>query len=79
MGPAVVCAINDLTNRVFEQIETTTPIGVDKRVNYLHFLLRGSALNKYKTVLVECKELVKGIDGYQWTLGAMKDVTMEQF
>ena len=40
---------------------------------------RVAALNKYKAVLAEYKELSKGIDGDQWTLGATKDVTMEKF
>ena len=51
---------------------------VDKIVNYLHCLLSGLALKKYKTFLTECNELAKGIAGYQWTLIAMKDVTMEK-
>ena len=42
-------------------------------------LLRVPSLTKYKTVLVECKESKKGISVDQWTLGATKYVTMEQF
>ena len=51
---------------------------VDKWVNCTQRILRGPALKKYKKVLVECKELVKGIAGYQWIIGPTKDVTMEQ-
>ena len=52
---------------------------VDQKVNYMHSLLRGLALKKYKTVLTECKELAKDIAGYQWTLKNAKDVTIELF
>ena len=51
----------------------------DQRVAYTQRILSGSVFTKYKTVLVEYKELVKGLDGYQWTLGQTKDVTMEKF
>ena len=53
-------------------------MGVDKIVNYTQHLLRVPALNKYNTVLAECKESAQGVDGDQWTLGLAKDVTMEQ-
>ena len=51
---------------------------VYKRFNYTQHILRGPSLKKYNTVLAECKDSVKGISGYQWTIGPTKDVTMEQ-
>ena len=75
----MVCAMRDLNIGVFEHLETTSPLDVDKRVNYTQRLLRGPELMKYKSILEECKESKKGIDEYQWTLGAMKYVTMQQF
>ena len=52
---------------------------VDKRVNYIQCLLRGSGLKKYKVVLTECKESAKKLAGDQFNLLKTKDVTMEQF
>ena len=52
---------------------------MDKSIQYMQSILRGKALNKYKQVMVGCKELMKGLAGYQWNLGEMKDVTMEKF
>ena len=71
--------MRNLTVRVFEHLKITSPLDVDKRVNYMQRLLRWPVLNTYKTVLVDCKESEKGIYGYQWTIVATKDVTMEQF
>ena len=42
-------------------------------------ILSGTMLNKYKLVMLGCKELEKGVYGQQWTLVETKDVTMEQF
>ena len=78
MGTVVVCEMHDLTRGVFEHLEITSPIDVDKKVKYTQRLLRGLALNKYKTVLAQCKETAKVIAGDQWTLGEAKYVTMDQ-
>ena len=48
-------------------------------IKYTESILRGSALNKYRQVLVECKDSTKGISGYQWILGLAKMFTTEQF
>ena len=71
--------MRNLTSRVFEHLEITSPMDVDKSVNCVQRLLRGSALNKYKAVLTEFKESAKGLSGDQWTLGETNDVTMEKF
>ena len=70
--------MRDLKRGVFEHLEITPPMDFDKRVNYMQRLLMGPALKKYKTALAECKELVTGIAGNQWMLGATKDVTMDK-
>ena len=75
----MVRAMRNLTSIVFEKLETNLPLDVDKIVNYMQVLLRGSAINKYKTVLAECKGLEKGIAGDQWTLGTTEDVTKDKF
>ena len=78
-GTAVIHNMRKITGRVFEHLEITSDMDVDKSIKYTQRILRGTALKKYKQVLEECKELSKGIAGYQWTLGATKDVTMKQF
>ena len=52
---------------------------VDQRVLYTQTILRRSALNKYKTVLLECNQSVKDITGDKWTLGYLKDLFTEDF
>ena len=47
-------------------------------MNYTQILLRILALNKYKAVLTECKELAKYIAEGQWNLGEAKYLTMER-
>ena len=75
----MVHTIHDLTSKLFENLEITSPLGVDKRVNYTQRIIRGAPLKKYKTILTECNEIAKGIYGDQWALGEVKDVTTEQF
>ena len=71
--------MRDLKRGLFEDLEITFPLDVDKRVNYMQRLLKRLALNKYKTVLSECKASAKVIAGDQWTLSAKKYVIMEKF
>ena len=52
---------------------------VDQRVVYTHTKLRGSALNKYKAVILECKQSVKDLTGDKWTLEYLKDLFTENF
>ena len=51
---AVVCAMWDLTNGVFEHLELSSHF-VNKRVNCMQRLIMGPEVKKYKTVLVESK------------------------
>ena len=53
---AVVSAMRDLTIGVFEHLEITFPMYVDKRVAYTQRILRGAALKKYRGVLAEFKQ-----------------------
>ena len=78
-GPTVVSIICDLTSRVFDHLEIPLHMEVDKRVVYMQTILRGSAINKYKTVLLECKQLVKNLMGDKWTLGDLKALFIENF
>ena len=75
----MVLAMREITIRVFEHLDITSPLNVYKRMNYMQSLLRGSTIKKYKTILTECKENTKGIAGYQWKINEVKDVTMERF
>ena len=59
----MVHALRDQTIGVFEHLEITSTLDVNKRVNYKKPLLRGPALKKYKKFLEECNELTKVIYG----------------
>ena len=39
----------------------------------------GAVINKYKAVLLECKQLEKDITGDKWTLGDLKGLSTEDF
>ena len=51
---------------------------VDKSIKYMQRILRVTDINKYKQVLVGCKELKMGLSEDQWALGVTMDFTMEQ-
>ena len=69
--------MRDLTFGVFEQFEITSTMDVDQRVAYTQRILRGAALKKYISVLVECKQLAKDIAGDKWDLGKLKGIPTE--
>ena len=62
-GPDVVRVMRNLTVGVFEHLEITSLIDVYQRISYTQHILWGAALNKYKTILVECKDSEKGLAG----------------
>ena len=37
---------------VFEHIQTTSPMGVDKRVAYMQIIFKGATVLKYREVMV---------------------------
>ena len=78
-GPAVVSTMRDLTVGVFEHLETTSPMGTDKRVAYTQITLRGAALKKYKAVLIECKQSLKELAGDNCYLDALKGQSTNNF
>ena len=75
-GPALVFTMHDLTVGVFENLESKSPMDVDKIIDYTHHMLRGTEFKEYKQVLAGCKESSKGIYGDQWALGATENLTM---
>ena len=52
---------------------------VDQNVAYMQSILRGAALQKYKAVLVECKQSSKDLAGDKCTLGALKKLSTDDF
>ena len=63
----------------FLHLYITANLDLYIRVKYTEYILSGSALKKYCTVFLECKELGRSYSGYQWTLRAFKEVIMENF
>ena len=68
----MVNTIQNLSIRVCDHIEITSPMEVEQRVVYMQTILRVSAINKYKAVILECKQSVKDLKGDKWTLGDLK-------
>ena len=77
-GLTVVRVMHDLTVRLFEHQETTSPTDSDQRIAYTEWIIRGAALNKYKIILEECNDSVKEIAGDHRKIGPTKDLTMVQ-
>ena len=55
----MIRVMRNLTVGLFEHLEIITPMDVYKRIKYTHIILRGTALKKYKHVLVGCKEHIR--------------------
>ena len=62
-GPVVINSIHYLTVRVFEHLEIISPEDVEKRLSYTQSILTGSALKKYREVLVTCKQSANKLAG----------------
>ena len=77
--PAVVSTMCGLTVGVFDHLNITSPMNVDKRVAYMQIILRASALKKYKAFLAECKHSVKELARDKWGLGALIGLSTDDF
>ena len=53
----MVNAMCDLTVGIFEHLHIMSKTGVDKRVKYTDHILKGASLNKYRAILLVCKEM----------------------
>ena len=71
--------MRDLTVGVFEHLQITSPMDVDKRLAYTQRIIRGAALKNYQEVLVICRQLVKDVAGDEWTLSNMTGLAAEDF
>ena len=70
-------AMRDLSSRVFEHLDITSPMEVYKSIAYTQRIMIGAALKKYKAVLRAYKESVKDIAGEKCTLGNLRGVSTE--
>ena len=78
-GPAVISAMHDLIIGVFEHLEITSPMNMDKRLSYKKRILRGATLKKHREVLVTCRKSAKDLAGYEWPPGKMTGLSAEDF
>ena len=78
-GPTVVGTMRDLTVGVFELLDITSPMYMDKRVAYTQCTLRGAALKIYREVLVACRQSAKELVGDEWNLGELAGLFAEAF
>ena len=74
----MISTMRNLTVRLFERLEITSVMDIDKIIKYTEYILKQSLLNKNRKVLAECKKSEKGASGYQWTIGLSKGYSMEQ-
>ena len=58
-GIAVVSTMRELTVGVFEHLEITSPMDVDKRVSDMQRILKEAGLKKYRDVLLGYRQLTK--------------------
>ena len=75
----MVNTVCDLILGIFEQLYITANNYVDNSAKYKYCILAGPALQKYRKILLVCKDTVKSYDGYKWTLGEANDFSMEDF
>ena len=78
-GPAVISATHNLTVGVFEHLDVTSPMDVEKRISYMQQILRGAALKKYLSVLVTCRQSEKELAGHEWNLSKLNGISAEEF
>ena len=78
-GPTVFSATRKLTSGVFEHLVITSPLDVYQRVAFMQLILRGSVLNKYKAVLLDCKQSSNDLAGDKWNLGDLKGISTDDF
>ena len=68
-----------LTVGVFEHVDITSHIDVDQMVVYMQVILIRYALNKYRAVMVECKQSAKELAGDNWDLCKLKGISTDDF
>ena len=51
--------MHNLTVRVFEELEITSPLDMDQRVAYMQRIFKGAALKNNREVLVGYRKLAK--------------------
>ena len=78
-GSVVIIAMCNLTVNVFEHLDITYPMDVNKRIAYIQSILRETAIKKYQEVMVTCTQLLKELAGDECTLRDMTALTAEYF
>ena len=78
-GSTVVSAMRNLTVGVFENLDITSPMDMDKRVAYMQRILIGAALKNYREVLVSCSNLAKELVVDKWNLRKLTGLSAEAF
>ena len=78
-GTAVISPMRDITVGVFENLNITSPMDVDKKLAYTQRILRRAALKKYREFLVTCMQLAKELLGDERTLSEMSGISTDNF
>ena len=75
----MISGMSNLTVGNFDHLEITSPIDMDKRLAYKQRIIRGSALKKYRELLVTCRQSAKELAGDEWTLGKITGLSAKDF
>ena len=71
--------MRNLTVRLFEHLDITSPMDVGKILAYIQRILIGAALKKYREVMVACRQLEKELAGDEWNLGELAGLSAKAF
>ena len=77
--PAVVSAMWDITVGVFEHLDITPKLDIDKRVKYTERILTSPAIKKHCASLMDFKDMVNDFARNQWTFLSARYSSMEYF
>ena len=75
----MVSAMWDITVGVFENMDITSKLDIDKRVKHTEGILIVPALKKHFASLVHCKDMAEEFSSNHWTFGSARYSSMEDF
>ena len=77
-GPTLVGVMCDRNVVVFEHLEITSPMDVDKRIAYMQCVLKGSALQKYGGVRRNSLEIIGTSENWQGCLRRISGIVLRR-
>ena len=72
-------AMHNTNVEISEHLNVTSCSSIGYMVMYTYHTVKGSGINKFKSVLISCKDNMYLESGLKWTLRDMKYKSMEYF